>query len=200
MIERQLRDRPPAPLRFSGTGNYHYLTLFFLRQIHQPFTLVLFDHHTDMQPPAFGSLLSCGSWLKYAVDTLPALEQVFIVGAGRQMIDATAGPYGSRVCCLDDTDVEHRDWIQFLIDRITTPVYLSIDKDVFSDRDVRTNWDQGHLRLDTFLTIRTRLLSSIRLLGADVCGDLKEAVTENDRVNRLLTDCFQSQEFLRPAC
>lgn len=54
----------PHPLRavhFLDSGNYHYLTKLWTDRIDRPFDLVLFDRHTDMQPPAFGDLLSCGS-------------------------------------------------------------------------------------------------------------------------------------------
>ena len=58
-----------------GTGDYHYLTLFWLELIREPFCLVLFDHHPDDQPAAFGDALgSCGGWVTDA-RRLPLLRQ-----------------------------------------------------------------------------------------------------------------------------
>ena len=39
-----------------------------MEKIDMPFRLILFDNHTDMQPPAFGGLLSCGGWAAEALE------------------------------------------------------------------------------------------------------------------------------------
>ena len=38
---------------FLITGNYHYVTKLFAEKITHPFSLVLYDHHSDMQTPLF---------------------------------------------------------------------------------------------------------------------------------------------------
>ena len=40
----------------------------------------MFDNHTDMQPPAFGGLLSCGGWVAEAIEELPLLREVILAG------------------------------------------------------------------------------------------------------------------------
>lgn len=70
----------PYSLHFLDSGNYHYLTKLWTDRIREPFSLVLFDHHTDMQPPMFEGLLSCGGWVKKMLDTNPFLRKVMIAG------------------------------------------------------------------------------------------------------------------------
>ena len=55
-------------VHFIDSGNYHYLTRLWIGKIKQPFRLLVFDNHTDMQPPAFGGLLSCGGWIAAALE------------------------------------------------------------------------------------------------------------------------------------
>ncbi len=56
----------PEGLHFLDSGNYHYLTKLWLELVKEPFELLVFDHHTDMQHPAFGGILSCGGWIREA--------------------------------------------------------------------------------------------------------------------------------------
>ena len=50
-------------IHFIDSGNYHYISHLWLEKIVEDFILVVFDHHSDMMRPAFGDILSCGSWL-----------------------------------------------------------------------------------------------------------------------------------------
>lgn len=47
-------------VHFLDSGDYHYITKLMCDQIHEPFDLVLFDHHTDMKDAVFGEMLTCG--------------------------------------------------------------------------------------------------------------------------------------------
>lgn len=58
-----IADFPVRAVHWIDTGNYHYLSALWLRKLHEPAALFLFDHHPDDRPPAFGNLLSCGSWV-----------------------------------------------------------------------------------------------------------------------------------------
>ena len=53
---------------------------------------------------------------------------------------------------------------------LTTPTYLSIDKDVFDASTARTNWDQGRLKL----AHARALIASLHapLVGSDVNGEV----------------------------
>ena len=47
-IKRALNRRKIKGITFIGSGNYHYVSYFIIRRNKQAFTLILFDHHTDM--------------------------------------------------------------------------------------------------------------------------------------------------------
>ena len=50
-------------------------------------------------------------------------------------------------------------------------VYLSIDKDCLLREQLVTDWDQGGLSVDELLSGVRCLSASVRLCGADICGD-----------------------------
>ena len=68
-------------IHFIDNGNYHYMSAIMLEQVKEPFSLVVFDHHPDMQPPMFGDILSCGGWVLYALENNPNIRDVHIIGA-----------------------------------------------------------------------------------------------------------------------
>ena len=41
-------------IHFFDNGNYHYMSKLWTDRVQEPFTLIVFDHHPDMQPPRFG--------------------------------------------------------------------------------------------------------------------------------------------------
>ena len=60
-----------------GSGNYHYLSLFFLELIKEDFSLLLIDRHPDCEKGAFeegdSNILSCGNWVRCAKKNIPNL-------------------------------------------------------------------------------------------------------------------------------
>lgn len=76
-IKKALTGISADGIHWIDTGDYHYLSHFFLEKINEPFSLILFDNHPDNQEDAFGAgLLSCGSWVKKASDTLPFMKEI----------------------------------------------------------------------------------------------------------------------------
>ena len=61
-IKRRLCNYGVHGIHFLDNGNYHYMTKIFAEKINMPFSLVLFDHHNDMQQPLIHQLTGCGSW------------------------------------------------------------------------------------------------------------------------------------------
>lgn len=88
-LREQLASVSAEGIHFLGSGNYHCMSLFFLEKISIPFSLVVLDHHTDMQPSMFGDLLSCGSWILNALETLSCLKEVLIIGVGTESLHGT---------------------------------------------------------------------------------------------------------------
>ncbi len=75
-LRGRLAGIPFSGLHWIDTGDYHYLTALFMEKIHEPFELVLLDHHPDDQPMAFEEpgMLSCGSWVLWARQNLPMMR------------------------------------------------------------------------------------------------------------------------------
>ena len=80
IIRQRIRKFRGEGIHFLDSGNYHYLSKFWLEKIQKPFALLVFDHHTDMQEAAFFGLLSCGSWVREVLDTNENLRDVCIAG------------------------------------------------------------------------------------------------------------------------
>ena len=55
-IKEKICDLPVQGIHFLDSGNYHYLSKFWLEKIQEPFSLLVFDNHTDMQEAAFFGL------------------------------------------------------------------------------------------------------------------------------------------------
>ena len=64
-IRKRIADKGISAegIHFIDNGNYHYMSAIMLEQVKEPFTLVVLDHHPDMQAPMFGDILSCGGWV-----------------------------------------------------------------------------------------------------------------------------------------
>ena len=213
-LKRRIEGLGPGGVHFLDSGNYHYVSKLWLEQIEEPFDLLVFDHHTDMQQPMFGDILSCGGWIKAALDTNPYLNRVYLAGPPIKAVEeSTEGlrPYGGRLVWISSRDMEDRGIWERLFgkkdDRNTQsprhPLYISVDKDVLGEKDARTNWDQGETSLETVLDgIRAAHLCR-RIIGMDVCGENPEGgeageradvACINDRTNLLL--CCVGKEVL----
>lgn len=77
-LREGLRPVGHSGLCWIDTGDYHYLSKLRMESVGEPFALVLLDNHPDDQPGAFGdALLSCGSWVKNALEGLGMLKKSF---------------------------------------------------------------------------------------------------------------------------
>ncbi len=143
-IRKVVVSKPMHAVHLLGSGDFHYLSLFYLERIEEPFALVLIDNHPDDQPDAFGSgMLSCGSWVLRARE-LPFMQADIWI---RRSKDATELPDG-------------------------LPLYLSIDLDVLSAEYAQTNWDQGDMSISELTELLERLCRGRKIIGADICGAL----------------------------
>lgn len=183
-IRRAIAGQPVSALHWCDTGDYHYLSRFWLEKAagemgEDPFALVLFDHHPDMQEPAFGNVLSCGSWARDAFTNIPNLTQVLLVGIDPDLEVEILDLVFDGVLAVTAEDLRHTgdnlsqdvlEMFSLLDPRI--PVYISIDKDVLTKDYARTDWDQGCMTLAQLEAAVLRIAAGHRLLGADICGGL----------------------------
>ena len=196
-IRQLIAPYPPEGIHFIDNGNHHYVTGFWMEKIREPFSLIVFDHHPDVQAPAWGpGLLSCGGWIANEIVRNPNLRNVLVVGPSQELIESVLPSIRHRVKFFGERDVDaHPDWVRFSEEHIDTPVYISIDKDVLSPQTVRTNWDQGHLGFGALQSHLRAILAHERVIGVDICGECsvlldfaeeEKATSQNDFVNTRL--------------
>ena len=191
-IRSAVAGYPAAALHWDDTGDYHYLSRFWLEKVAEescdsPFALVLFDHHPDMQEPAFGGILSCGGWARDAFQGIPNLTQVLMVGINPDLELEILDLVFEGVFAVTSEELRHTgdalssDVIEMfsLLDP-GIPVYISIDSDVLIKDFARTDWDQGSMTLAQMEAAVLRATAGHRLLGADICGGLTRAKGATD--------------------
>ena len=142
-----------------GSGDFHHISLLLIERLAQtysaknPIEVVIFDNHPDNMRYPFGiPLWFLGQW---SLDVNVSWAKK--IGLGTVF----------RHFCSPDELIA-----TFLAEQYykTSPIYLSIDKDVLSEDVIHTNWDQGKLStyhlLDTISSIKSRIV------GSDITGEL----------------------------
>ena len=205
-IRKRMQDYDYRGIHFLDSGNYHYLSKFWLEKIEKPYSLVVFDHHTDMQESAFFGMLSCGSWIKEVLEEHPYIKEVCVVGPPKAAIEQCEPNLASRVVFLTQEELEAgilEKWQEFLENEKELPVYLSIDKDVLCLEDARTNWDQGEMKLEDMEEMIKQVFQKRNVLGIDVCGEnpqdtakmpSKEDLRINNETNNRLYEYFYTEK------
>ncbi len=169
----------PEGIHFLESGNYHYLTKLWIDQIREPFELAVFDNHTDMLPPAFGEILSCGGWLYEALRETNRLSHVILAGPSEAAWQETAAQIGeipervsfvSQEALMGESQGLWRELCQKGLQR-GLPLYLSLDKDVLCPSQVQTNWDQGIMTFDSLFSRLEELCQGRNIIGWDICGE-----------------------------
>ena len=175
-----------SSIHLLDSGNYHHLSRVYLDLLKEPFNLVVYDNHTDMQFSAFGNILSCGSWIADAYETLQNLNKIIVVGAKSSYIEECAFKKDKRVVFTDSiSDV----CLESLL-----PIYISIDKDVLSANEFISDWDQGNMSLAVLKKEMEFLIDRFRIIGTDICGepdicdDINISLSNN--INKELVNIF----------
>lgn len=146
VIDEGIAAGAASVLHWIDTGDYHYVSALFCRRVGKPYSLFLLDNHPDDQEPAFGGVLSCGSWVKYLRENDPCL--------GRVVRNSREGG------AFTPEDV----------------VYISVDTDIMSREYARTDWSQGDWTLsDVCGAVEGVFSSGARIAGIDICGGLSES-------------------------
>ena len=193
-------------IHFIDGGNYHYMSKIWTDMVQEPFSLVVFDHHPDMQAPRFGGILSCGGWVLEVLKNNPFVQSVTLIGVADHLVDEI------REELSQAGDAEILDKVKFIKESNftphtshsslhiphSTPVYLSIDKDALAPAYAATNWDQGSLSTEMLKSIIAGLAASHRILGIDICGERARDI-EDSRADALNSELNRElAEFLAP--
>lgn len=201
-IARRMIPYSCEGVHFIDSGNYHYVSKFWTDKFRMPFSLVVFDHHPDIQPPLFGDLLSCGCWVKSMLDTNPYLRKVYIVGVAERLIGTPNSNYEGRLTFYSDTELSREEGMnKFTEERLSEPVYISVDKDILDTDSAVTNWDQGKLSLTGLEELLSIIQKKGKIIGVDICGECtdfpdmsaeKRGLSINSKTNEELLNLFLS--------
>ena len=170
----------PYGVHLLDNGNYHYLSALMTERIREPYTLVLIDHHPDLQPSAFGwEVLSCGSWVLNALLTQKNLKRVFALGVEEALKEEAL------LCVREAIGREEYERVRKKIsfaypkpEEVVGGIFLSIDKDVLAKKFVKTNWDQGEMTLSELEDILRDLCTNHKVIGMDLSGAPDETVLQ----------------------
>lgn len=198
-IRERIKEFSGAKIHFLDSGNYHYMSLLWLEKVKVPFRLILFDNHTDMQPPAFGGLLSCGGWAAEALEKLENLKELVLIGPAESDFEQADPELRKRVRYLSREKLrelpgdEVKEFFAGLPREL--PCYLSVDKDILCPEDASTAWSQGDMRLEELVEYLRIIFKNQNILGMDVCGEgdpeSHESRLCNDRANARLAECAE---------
>ena len=186
-IRKEIQAFTGKGLHFIDSGNYHYMTRLWLEKLQIPFRLLVFDNHTDMQPPAFGGLLSCGGWIAASLEELPLLQEVILVGPDEEAYTQVEPDLQQKVLFLSReklstmTAEEKVGFFNNLSEDL--PLYVSVDKDVLCKGDASTTWSQGDMLLSELMSFLELVLERQNILGMDVCGECDMDSCSEDFLN-----------------
>ena len=209
-ISKRTESHSVAGIHFIDSGNYHYMTRLWLTGMKEPFCLLVYDNHTDMQPPAFGGILSCGGWIAASLEELENLKHVILVGPDEAAYEQVDEKLKDRVTFLsrerlqEMTEAEINELLRDTVSKVCKwktengstdqtdlegflPLYISVDKDVLCAEDAQTTWSQGDMRLNTLLSCVQAVIECAEercgiIAGVDICGEADaENVHDNER-------------------
>lgn len=186
-IRKEIQAFTGKGLHFIDSGNYHYMTRLWLEKLQIPFRLLVFDNHTDMQPPAFGGLLSCGGWIAVSLEELSLLQEVILVGPDEEAYTQVEPDLQQKVLFLSReklstmTAEEKEGFFNNLSEDL--PLYVSVDKDVLCKGDASTTWSQGDMHLSELMSFLELVLERQNILGMDVCGECDMDSCSEDFLN-----------------
>ena len=178
-------------IHFFDNGNYHYMSKIWTDMVQEPFSLVVFDHHPDMQAPRFGNILSCGGWVKKVLDENQFINNVVIIGVADHLVDEIRAELSQagdpdildKVTFIKESEVRETGTpssFSRMRESLRSPtesgmtegrIYISIDKDALSPTYAATNWDQGSLDIATLKEIIACLATNHKIIGVDICGE-----------------------------
>lgn len=206
-IQHAFRQQDFESVHFIDSGNYHYLSKLWTDRICENFDLVVFDHHSDMQEPAFEGILSCGSWIRAVLDENPFLKTLHLIGVKDELAAEIDSKYRPKINLYLESECGNSDFEEKFLSRLrkqpcdSPPVYISVDKDVLPEAEVKTNWDGGSLPFRKLLQILSGIFESRTVIGVDICGEPSvqdkfqnlQNMESNDRINGILTTVLREK-------
>lgn len=183
-IRKRIEPFGISGIHFIDSGNYHYVTKIMTDFLKEPFVLVCFDHHTDMQKPMVEGMTSCGDWAGQVLGENTYLRQLVLIGPPQRDIDGIeiGKPQsqniqtGEKDKLLTFSEEELQNGTaKAKVAQIKEglPFYISIDKDVLNRRFTETNWNQGDMTLPMLEHLLQFFLQKGKVRGVDICGECR---------------------------
>ena len=197
-IRRRLSAYSPHGIHFLDNGNYHYVTKLFAEKITYPFSLVLYDHHSDMQTPLFPDMTSCGNWAAELLRKDRFLKQMVLVGPEQKSIEEIPPEFKGKLVCISMEEVDKHAVNRKLSEiKMDLPVYISIDKDVLNRDGARTNWNQGDMPLRILERLLLEVFEHQDVIGVDICGECSpleplQELLKDEKINKMTNDALYS--------
>lgn len=208
-ILEAINQNSEEKIHFIDSGNYHYVTRLWIEKITIPFRLIVFDNHTDMQLPAFGGILSCGGWITSALEELPFLEEVILVGPDEKAYEQVERKLKEKVIFLSREKLNKmtKEDCKVFMNNISKdlPLYISIDKDVLCKENAETTWSQGDMTLEEMLSYLKIIIEEFQqsgqeVVGIDICGecdlDKIEYCEKNNLANKKILELLENVRYL----
>lgn len=183
-IRKRIEPFGISGIHFIDSGNYHYVTKIMTDFLKEPFVLVCFDHHTDMQKPMVEGMTSCGDWAGQVLRENTYLQQLVLIGPPQRDIDgieigkpqtqSTQTEEKGKLLTFSEEELQN-DTAKAKVAQIKEglPFYISIDKDVLSRRFTETNWNQGDMPLPMLEHLLRFFLQKGKVCGVDICGECR---------------------------
>ncbi|QOV19886.1 arginase family protein [Blautia liquoris] len=190
-LKKKIDQFDISGIHFIDSGDYHYMTKFITDRITEPFSLVLIDHHTDMQKPIVKGFTSCGNWAWGVLEENLHLVQLILIGQDQRFIDEldlSNADNKEKVLVISEEQLGHgnaKDIFAGIQKGI--PLYLSIDKDVLSKKEALTNWDQGNMSVSYLKQLIRFFFFKWDVIGIDLGGEVPNAFikAEFDKERRI---------------
>lgn len=183
-IRKRIEPFGISGIHFIDSGNYHYVTKIMTDFLKEPFVLVCFDHHTDMQKPMVEGMTSCGDWAGQVLRENTYLQQLVLIGPPQRDIDgieivkpqtqSTQTEEKGKLLTFSEEELQNGT-AKAKVAQIKEglPFYISIDKDVLSRRFTETNWNQGDMPLPMLEHLLRFFLQKGKVCGVDICGECR---------------------------
>lgn len=175
-IKKYFTKKELNGIHFIDSGDYHYLTKLFCDLIDYDFSLIVFDHHSDMKDDDFINCITCGNWINHVKDN-EFLKKIIIVGPkveNKGIINNITESNIINASSLEEAKMLISDY----------PVYISIDKDILDNSVIDTNWDQGLLKENDLLKAIDIIFNNDRVIGIDICGECEENISYYNEIKK----------------
>lgn len=200
-LRRRLAPYPAKALHFIDSGDFHYLTEYWVSRLREPFSLIVFDHHPDMQQPQWEGVVSCGGWVSDVLRNNPFVCNIIVVGASDELIAQIPGALREKVVFYSQSEIDHhRAWPSKAGSLIHEPVYISIDKDVLRKQDAVTDWSNGDMTLLQLQAVLRIIYAHEQVIGVDITGECSASLDYLSELKSTAVDNRANEELMRMIC